>query len=270
MHPTLFRVGPVAVHSYGTLLMLGFVAGVLLSRREARRLRLSPEVPLDLGIWVLIAGVVCARALFVALNWADFAPHPLEVLYVWREGGLSFHGGLLGGVLAGLLFAQRRGISFWTLADMVAPGLALGYGIARFGCLLNGCCYGAPTDLPWGLRFPLWPDSQITTEPSHPTQVYSALGSFLIFAALMAMRGRLRGQGQVFLLYLMLYAPVRSAIEVVRKGYTARVLLDGLTEAQVASIAIFLAAAVGFVLRGHARPRGERRPRGNSGEAGNT
>jgi len=258
MHPTLFRIGPVAVHSYGTLLMLGFLAGVLLSRREARRLRLSPEVPLDLGIWVLIAGVVCARALFVALNWADFAARPLEVLYVWREGGLSFHGGLLGGVLAGMLFAHRRGISFWTLADTVTPGLALGYGIARFGCLLNGCCYGGPTGLPWGLRFPLWPDSQITTEPSHPTQIYAALGSFLILAGLMAVRGRLKGQGQLFLLYLMLYAPLRSAIEVLRKGYTARVLLDGLTEAQAASIVIFVAALVGFLLRGRSRKRSDK------------
>lgn len=256
MHPTLFRIGPVAVHSYGTLLMLGFVAGVLLSRREARRLGLSAELPLDLGIWVLIGGVLCARALFVALNWSDFVPRPMEALYLWREGGLSFHGGLLGGAFAGMVFARRRGISFWTLADMSAPGLALGYGIARFGCFLNGCCYGAPTALPWGVRFPLWPDSQVATEPSHPTQIYAALGSFFILAVLMAARGRLRGQGQLFLLYLMVYAPLRSAVEVLRNGYTARILLDGLTEAQVASALIFAAALAGFLRRRRARPRG--------------
>jgi phosphatidylglycerol:prolipoprotein diacylglycerol transferase len=253
MCPTLFTIGPVRVHSYGMLLMVGFVAGVLLSRREARRLGLSPDVPLDLGVWLLIAGVVFARALYVAMNWPEFAPRPMEVLYVWREGGLSFHGGLLGGVLAAAAFAHRRDISFWTLADMMTPGLALGYGIARFGCFLNGCCYGLPTDLPWGVRFPLWPDSQITTEPSHPTQIYSALGSFAIFGVLMLVRGRLAARGQLFLLYLILYAPMRAAIEVLRKGVTATVLFDGMTQAQVASAVIFVAALAAFVQRGRGR-----------------
>ncbi len=248
MYPTLFRIGPVEIHGYGTLLMVGFVAAILLSRREARRLGLSPEIPLDLGLWVLAAGVVFARGLYVLLDWPAFSQRPLEMLYIWREGGLSFHGGLLGGLLAALGFARRRRLPFWTIADMAAPGVTLGYGIARFGCLLNGCCYGAPTDLPWGIRFPLWPDSTITTEPSHPTQVNSALGSFLILGVLLRARNRLKVPGQLFLLYLMLYAPLRAAVEVLRKGYTARVLVDGITEAQAASAPIFAAALIGFVL----------------------
>jgi len=247
MYRTLFRIGPVEIHGYGTLLMLGFIAAILLSLREARRLGLSPEVPLDLGIWVLAAGVVMARVMYVLLNWSAFAAHPVEILYIWREGGLSFHGGLLGGVLAGLEFARRQGVRFWTLADMAAPGLALGYGIARFGCLLNGCCYGAPTDLPWAMRFPLWPDSAIMTDPSHPTQLYSALGSFLVLGVLLAVRTRLRVRGQLFLLYLMLSAPVRAVVEIFREGYTARALVGPITEAQVASAVIFAAALVGFV-----------------------
>jgi phosphatidylglycerol:prolipoprotein diacylglycerol transferase len=232
------------------MLMLGFVAGILLSRREARRLGLSPDLPLDLGIWVLVAAVASARGLFVALNWADFAPRPLEVLYVWREGGLSFHGGLLGGVLAALVFARTRRMSFWTIADVVTPGLALGYGIARFGCFLNGCCYGAPTDLPWGVRFPT---ATLPMEPRHPTQIYSAIGSFAILGVLLAVRRRLVVPGQLFLVYLMLYSPMRAAVEILRKGYTATVLFDGVTEAQVASAIIFVAAAIGFALRGRRR-----------------
>jgi len=254
--PVLVRIGPVTIHSYGTLLMLGFIAGILLARREARRLGLSQEVALDLGVWVLIAGVACARGLFVALNWWDFAARPVEALYIWREGGLSFHGALLGGVVAGILFARRRGLSFWALADMSAPGLALGYGIARFGCLLNGCCYGAPTDLPWAVRFPYFPDSAITTDPSHPTQVYSALGSFAILAILMWLRRLLPARGQLFLAYLMLYSVVRSGVEVLRKGYTARVLFDGITEAQAASAVIFAAALIAFLLLGRRAARG--------------
>ncbi len=250
MHPDLFKIGPIVVHSYGTLLMLGFISGILLSRREARRLGASPDLPLDLGVWILIASVVFARALFVAMNWVDFSPYPLSVFFVWREGGLSYHGGLLGGVLAVLAFAHRYQLSFWLLADIMTPGLALGYGIARFGCLLNGCCYGAPTDLPWGIRFPYYADSQVLTEPSHPTQIYSALGSFLILALLMLVRTRLSGRGQLFCLYLVLYAPMRAFIEVFRKGYTAQVLFDGLTQGQVASALIFISAAACFIILG--------------------
>ena len=90
MFPTLFHIGPVAIHSYGTLLMLGFVAGLLLARREARRMAVSPELALDLGIWCLLGGLVLSRGAFVVLNWWSFAARPLEALYVWREGGLSF------------------------------------------------------------------------------------------------------------------------------------------------------------------------------------
>lgn len=257
MFPTLFKIGPLTIHSYGTLLMVGFVAGILLSMREARRLDVSPEIPLDLGVWVLLAGVVFARATHVLLDWGAFANRPAEILYVWRTPGLSFHGGLAGGVLAGLVFTWGRKLPFWTMADMLAPGLALGYGIARFGCLLNGCCFGGPTSLPWGVQFPLWPDSAITTEPSHPTQVYSALGSFVILGILLAVRGRLRVSGQLFLLYLILYAPMRAAVEVLRRGVTADVLFDGVTEAQAASAVIFVAALWGFIVKSRRHARAE-------------
>jgi phosphatidylglycerol:prolipoprotein diacylglycerol transferase len=248
--PTLFRIGPVDVHSYGTLLMVGFLSAILLSRRQARRMGLSADLPLDLGVWVLVAAVVSARAMFVALNWDYYSPRLPEVVYIWRQSGLSFHGGLLGGVLAGLLFSWRRQLSFWTIADMVSPGIALGYAIARVGCLLNGCCYGVPTELAWGMRFPLYPDSQITTDPSHPTQIYAALGSLVILAVLLWARSRLTVPGQLFLLYLMLYSVVRSAIEVLRSGPTAKIAIGGVTQAQVASAIIFIAGLLAFIWLG--------------------
>lgn len=246
MYPILFRIGPVEIHSYGTMLMLGFIAGILLARRQARRLDLSPDLPLDLGVWLLVAGVAGARLLFVALNWELYADRPVEILCVWRDSGLSFHGGLLGGVAAAILFARTRRVSFWALADMAAPGLAFGYAIARVGCFLNGCCYGAPTDLPWGVEFLLWPDSEVTTPPSHPTQIYSSLGSLVILAVLLRLGPQLRAPGQLFLLYLMLYSVLRSAVEVLRKGYTGKVLVAGVTEAQAASAVIVILALVLF------------------------
>jgi len=257
VHPTLFHIGPVLVHSYGTLLMLGFIAGIVLCGRQAKRLALPGELAIDLGLWVLVGGIIGARALFVALNWQDFSPRPQEALSVWQSGGLSFHGGMLGGVIASLLLSWRRKVSFWSLADMAAPGIALGYGIARMGCFLNGCCYGAPTSLPWGVRFPVYPDSHILTPPSHPTQIYSALGSFLILAVLLWVRPRFAVRGQLFLAYLALYSILRSAVEVLRRGYTARVAFDGITQAQVLSAVLFVGAIVGIIWLGQ---RGRKEP----------
>lgn len=257
MFPTLFRIGPIEIHTWGTLLMFGFLAGILVARRESRRLGIPPDVALDLGLWVLVSGVLFARAVFVALNWSDFAARPTEAFYIWREGGLSFHGGLGGGIIAGAIFSKWRRIPFWSLADLTAPGLALGYAITRIGCFLNGCCYGAPTALPWGVRFPLYPDSQITTEPSHPTQLYATLGSLAIFAVLLLVRNRLSARGQLFLLYLALYAIMRSGLEVLRKGYSARILVDGITQGQFVSALIFVIAVVGMVVAHRRRGAGD-------------
>lgn len=260
MFPNLFRIGPVEVHSYGVMLMVGFLSAILLSRRQARRMGLPADLPLDLGVWVMVASVVCARIMFVGLNWTYYSPRPAEALYVWRQSGLSFHGGLLGGVLAGVIFSWRRGLSFWTVADMVSPGIALGYAIARIGCLLNGCCYGIPTDRPWGMRFPVLPDSRLTTGPSHPTQIYAALGSLAILALLLWARSRLTVPGRLFLLYLMLYSVLRSGIEVLRRGVTADIAFDGVTQAQVASAIIFIAALLTFMWMGRTgRNRGDDR-----------
>ncbi len=250
MHPVLFHIGPVTVRSYGVLLMLAFIAGIWLASGQARRRGFSSDLAIDLGIWSLVGGVVFARLLFVALNWSAYAPDPIHILYIWREGGLSFHGGLLGGVLAGVLLAHRRGVSFWTLADIASPALALGYAVARVGCLLNGCCYGAPTSLPWGIRFQVYPDAGITTLPSHPTQIYSSLGSLLILAILLKAAPRLRAPGQLFCLYLALYAPVRAAIEILRRDYTAVRLVDGITQAQAASAVLLPAAVIVFFILG--------------------
>ena len=250
MFPDLFHIGPLAVHSYGTLLMLGFLAGIWLASRQARRLGLPAELGIDLGLWTLVGAIIFARGAFAALNWPDFAPDPKRILFIWREGGLTFHGGLFGGTLAAVLLARRRRVSFWSLADMAAPALALGYAIARIGCLLNGCCYGAPTSLPWGMRFPVFLDAGITTHPSHPTQIYSSLGSLVILAILLKVRARLPARGQLFCLYLALYSIMRAAIEVLRRDFTAVRLLDGITQAQAVSFVILVAAVLGLFLLG--------------------
>jgi len=249
MRPVLFHLGPLQIRAYGTLLMLGFLAAVGLSARQARKRGIDGGHILDVAVWVLLAGVVAARATFVAIapdaTWRDLP-------YLWQPG-LSWYGGLGGGVLAAWLYSRRAGIPFLTVADTCAPGIALGYGIARIGCFLYGCCYGAPTNLWWGVRFlgDGW-----HRQPSHPTQLYSAAGSWVIMGILLFLAPRLKRPGQLFAAYLALYGLLRFLVEILRKGYTAQVLIGPLTQAQVASLALIVASLVAFWRLGKVRSDG--------------
>ena len=268
MYPVLVEIGgkPI-IFSYGLMLMLAFVAGIFWATREAKRRRVSSDQVLDLSLFILIGSILCARITFVLLDrpaWPDYLSHPLNILLV-RMGGLSFHGGLAGAVIAGILFSWRRRIPFWKLADICAPSAPLGYGIAKIGCLLRGCCYGAPTDLPWAMRFLEEPSANIWTPPSHPTQIYACLASFVVFGLLLWLRERMSKEGMLFLSYLAIYSVQRFLIEILRKGYTAEILFGPLTEAQVASIAIILCSLLGLRwLAARGAPRTHQEKRGES------
>jgi phosphatidylglycerol:prolipoprotein diacylglycerol transferase len=252
MYPILFHIGPIPVYSFGLMVTLGFAAGLWLSYRLAKSSGLPAEALVDAAAWILIASILGARLLFVALNWHDFNGRWGEIFKTW-QGGMSFHGGLAGGVLAGALFAWRRRLPFWAMADAVAPGLALGYAIGRIGCLLNGCCYGGPTQLPWGMVFR---DAEhgVLTPPSHPVQLYATILNLAICGLLVYIYRRKVATGQVLLSYLALYSLYRFAVEALRKGYTAQELAFGLTQAQVASLVVIaLSGAALCVLLRRAR-----------------
>jgi len=240
------RFGPVKVRSWGTMLMIGFAAGLLWMIHDTRDdSAITPDTLIDLTIVCLVGAIIGSRLVSAALSWDQFADRPGRLLYVW-EGGLSFHGGVAGGLLTGSLFVIRRKLPYGRAVDLVAPGLALGYAITRIGCFLNGCCYGVPTDLPWGVRFPALAVGGTEAVPVHPTQLYSSAMSLIIFGLLLAIRGHLSRPGHLGLVYLVLYSVGRFIIEFWRKGATAVAFtpLAPLTEAQVASIVIALGAGV--------------------------
>jgi phosphatidylglycerol:prolipoprotein diacylglycerol transferase len=244
MHSILLKVGPFTIYSYGFMLMLAFLAGTLVATRLARRSGIPSETILDLTAYILLAAIVGSRLFYVALQWGYFRDHLAEIPKIWT-GGLTFHGGLLGGILVGAWFCWRRRQPFLLLADILTPSVALGYALGRIGCFLNGCCYGAPTSLPWACQFHDPPVSGPLTPPSHPTQIYASLINLGIFAILWQIARRKRSDGQVFFSYLVLYSIYRFGIEFLRKGYTADVLGAGLTQAQVVSLLI---AALGIAL----------------------
>lgn len=243
---------PLPVRAYGLMLVVAFGAGMIYLQRGARGSSLQPDGVVDLILGLLLVSVLSSRVLYILLNWGSYAGHWQEVFRVW-EGGLSFHGGLIGGILWVAWYAWRRRVRFLWLADLMTPALALGYAFARIGCFLNGCCYGTPTHLPWAIRFQDPPLSGHWTEPSHPVQIYAALANVAIFTILGAVLARKRFDGQLVGLYLILYSAYRFAAEALRKGVTGEVFALGMTQAQWASLLIAALGALLLVfLRGRA------------------
>ena len=254
MFPVLFHVGKFPVHTYGVVLMLAFLVGLgrayLVAKRRADP-TVKPDDVLDLGIWIIVFGVIGARLLFVLLGWSQYraaADFPVNIFKIW-QGGLSFHGGLLGGILVSLVFCHVKRMPVLKIADIAGPCVMVAYAIGRMGCLLNGCCYGAPTTLPWGIRFY---DDNHWTPPSHPTQLYSTLLSLFFFAILVMIERRRAYLGQVACWYLLFAATERFVMEIWRAGTTSDVIrvgpIDFLTDVQWLCVGIFALGLLGMMI----------------------
>ena len=245
MKPILFHLGHFDLHTFGLLVALGFVFGLWAASRNARFAGLNPELPYDLAPWLIGGGLIGARMLYVVSYWQrDFAGQPVsEVFAIWK-GGLVFYGGLIGATLAGIITVRRRGLPIWKVADCLAPGIALGHVFGRVGCLFNGCCFGRPSALPWAIRFP----HDHSTYPSavHPAQLYEALMNLAFFAGLTWMHRRRRFDGQIFAVYLLGYAVIRSIAEAFRGDYSviSNPAAGVLTPGQSTSVFILAAGAI--------------------------
>lgn len=238
MQPILFRIGNLKFFSYGLFMALGILAATIWMVQQVKKEGKSPEFVLDSVLIGVISGIIGARLFFVFLYEPSYyLANPLRILYI-QEGGLAFYGGFIFGLAAILIYLHRARIPVFTFLDLAAPATALGYAIARFGCFLNGCCYGKATTAPWGVVFPV-----IDGLKRHPTQLYSVLVGFLIFIFLVwIIRRGVRFQGQVFCLFLIFYGISRSVIELFRENTQ---LSGGAIEA---SLAAFVLAVVGGLL----------------------
>jgi phosphatidylglycerol---prolipoprotein diacylglyceryl transferase len=241
VYPIILHFGRLTITSYGVMVALGFAFGLWTASRRGRLAGVQAEKVLDLGPWLIVGAIVGARLLYVVTFWNEqFAGKPmLEVFKVWR-GGLVYYGGLVGASLACILYVRWKRLALWRLADILAPSIALGHVFGRIGCLLNGCCYGRPCDLPWAIRFPQGNAAEAPTTPVHPTEIYESLLNLGLYAALAWLFRRKKFDGQVFGVYLVCYALLRSLVELFRGDYPAyQKYLGGLvTPAQLASLFI--------------------------------
>ena len=228
MFPTIFEIapfvlfgitlGPFALHTYGLFVAAGFLLGIGWSMREARQRGLNPEILSDLGFYIILGAILGARVLYVLINPTYFWHNPLEILMFWK-GGLVFSGGAILATIFALGFLKIKKQDPWLWMDTLAPGIGLGEAVGRIGCLAAGCCYGAVCDLPWAITF-FHPESLAPLhQPLHPTQLYHSLAGLACFAATLAMKPRIRHNGQLMGVFLILFGIFRFVIELFRADY---------------------------------------------------
>jgi len=240
MFPTLLTIGPFSLPAYGLLAALGVALGTGWTLHEAKRSGVESETILDLAFLLILSGILGARIFHIIISWDYYRQDILSVLKFWA-GGLVFYGGLLTAVLVYIVYTRVKKLLLWKTADLFAPGLALGQAIGRFGCLMAGCCYGRPAELPWSITF-THPESLAYPlgVPLHPTQAYASLMLFGLFGFLVLFRKRKAFDGQMFLTYTTLHALVRLVLEYFRADFRGSGPFGFLTLTQTISLLILI------------------------------
>ncbi len=258
MHPRLLTIpafqlaghslGPFTLHTYGVLLAIAFLAGLWVASRQAKRDGLDAGRITDMAVWVLIAGLLGAKAMLLAVDWRYFSRNPRELLSLFQSGGV-FYGGLLAGILVAWLYARHYQLPGWRTADVLAPGVVIGQAIGRLGCFSAGCCWGKPAQVPWAVTFTdVYAARAVGTPmdtPLHPSQLYESLAAFLIFFSLLWLAPRKRFHGQVTLVYVALYSAVRFGLEFLRGDLERGTWFGGLlSTSQIAALLLLLGVAL--------------------------
>jgi len=260
MFPRLFTIGDsVTLHTYGLMMASALLVGIYVSSRFARRAGLDPGMVWNLGVYMALAGLLGSKLLLVLSVWSSDSGNAREFfsLNTLFAGGVWYGGLLLATTLCGV-YAWWNRVSFTALGDVYSPGVAAGYALGRLGCFAAGCCWGKPTEAAWAVTFTDPYSARVVGVPLgiplHPTQLYSAAASALIFLLLMLLWRRRTFTGQIFTAYMMLYAVARFTIEFYRGDPRGDYFFDGaLSQAQTICIALFLVAGLlGFYQRRHA------------------
>ena len=258
--PSGFNIGPLTIHFYGIAIMLGVVAATYLAQWNAVKHGQDGNVVWDMLIWVLIAGVIGARLWHILTPMPDlvaqgvttyyYLTHPLAAIAIWN-GGLGIPGAIGGGILALWIYARRHKMSMWLWLDILAPAAALGQAIGRWGNFFNQELYGAPTNLPWAIyidpqhRYPGFENQAYY----HPTFLYESLWNIGNVALLLWLGRRFKERlkaGDIFLIYLVVYAIGRFLLEFLRLDSSQ---VAGINANQALMLVVMVAASLFFAWR---------------------
>ena len=251
--PVIFSIGPLQIRWYGLMYVLGFAATLLLVKHQIKKFGYKElDVHFDnLNLILIISMVLGGRLGYVLFyNLPYYLTHPTEIMATW-QGGMSFHGGMLGLVIGGVIFCRRKGLDFWRVADFYTVTMPIGLGLGRIGNFINGELYGRVTDVPWGMVFPGG-----GTEPRHPSQLYeSFLEGLVLFLVLWFLKEKQNPpsswvSGSMVGVFLIFYGVFRIGVEFFREpdahlGFIAA----GLTMGQLLSSLMVVIGVVIFLLR---------------------
>lgn len=256
INPTIFTIGSLEIRWYGFFYVLSFLLAYWLIKKNFshRDIKISTD-DYDTFLFNMMLGVILGGRVGYILfyNLAYYFSNPLAVFYVW-EGGMSFHGGALGVIVAGYLFCRKHRLSFYQLADPVMPIVAIGLGLGRLGNFINGELYGRETTMPWGMIFP-------NTDPlalvRHPSQLYEGLLEGIVLALVLQFMYRtLKTKGLVFWSFIGLYGLFRFIIEYFREPdnidlYREGLIFGFLTMGQLLSLIMIITCIIMsfFILR---------------------
>ncbi len=269
MYPELIEIFGLRISTYGVLVAIGLLLAYFLAIKLAKREGIPEDKAESVFIYAAIFGIVGSRIAFV-IEHPEEIGGIMDIFALWK-GGVSFFGGLMGGILGALFSVKKNSLPLWKVADVAAPTLALAHSIGRLGCTAAGCCYGKPVpnveNVSVGIHFMrefpffyvVFPPGAVAPHgiPLYPTQILEAGGNFLIFLILLFLFRRKKFDGEVFSLYMLLYGAERFALEFYR-GVTPPIPGLGLTWNQIVALIMVIGSVLLFlILRKVLSPAGE-------------
>lgn len=240
------ELGPLTIYWYGVIIGAGALLGLYLAIREGVKRGVHKDTFVDIVLYAIPIAILSARAYYVIFRWEYYAAHPGEIIQIW-EGGLAIHGGLIGALITGLVFAKKRGLSFWKLADIAAPSIILGQAIGRWGNFMNQEAHGGPVTRAFLENTLMLPDfivnqMYINGQYYHPTFLYESIWNIVGFFILLSLRKVNLKRGEIFLSYVIWYSIGRYFIEGMRTD--SLMLMEGIRMAQFISIVLVVAAII--------------------------
>jgi phosphatidylglycerol:prolipoprotein diacylglycerol transferase len=253
--PRLFHVGSFSLPTYGLLVSIGVLLGLWISVRNSAKQGINPDDAWNLGIIVVLCGIVGAKILYIVVDWSYYMSHPSEIfsLGTLQAGGV-FSGGLIGAFAAAAWYIRKHRMPALNTSDAFAPGLAIGHAIGRVGCFAAGCCWGKPTHAFWGVTFssPLahaWVGTPLG-EALEPTQLFESAIELANFFILTWMLKRRKFEGQIMGTYLILYGIARYFLEFLRDDPGRGSVFGGImTGTQLISIGLVITGGLIWWLR---------------------
>lgn len=242
MNPVAFNIFGIGIRWYGVLIASAMLIGTILAIKESRRVSFDENYILDIVLVCVPSAIIGARLYYVIFEWNYYKDNILSVLDI-REGGLAIHGGIIGAVIAALIYTRIKNISFLKVGDICAPSIVLGQAIGRWGNFINQEAHGGPVSHEFISRFPKFIQDQMMIGGVyyHPTFLYESLWDLAVFLVLIVYRRRNNTDGNVFFLYLILYSIGRFFVEGLR---TDSLLAGPFRVAQLISVAL---VAIGIV-----------------------